>query len=349
MDHEPFINRCLELAAYGSGNTAPNPLVGAVIVHEGRIIGEGFHRKHGEPHAEVNAVNSVENKELLPKSTIYVSLEPCSHYGKTPPCAELILKYKIPQVVICNLDPHEKVAGKGIKLLTDNGVSVISKVLEKKGNWLNRRFFTYHKQKRPYIILKWAENQNGLMDRSRYIDQKGINWITSPETKSMVHKWRAEEQAILVGANTVLNDSPKLNTRLAEGRDPLRCVIDLNSKIGSNNHFFDPEIPTVIYTLKDIKIKNAEIVKLKDSTSILRQVLSDLHERNILSVIIEGGAFTLNSFIAENLWDEARILIGQNQWKKGLKSPSLNGELLESITIGVDKLKIIRNNDLPRA
>ncbi len=338
-----YMQRCLELAAKGLGNTESNPLVGAIIVHDHKIIGEGFHQKFGEAHAEVNAINAVNDKSLLKESTIYVSLEPCSHFGKTPPCAELILKSGIPKVVICNTDPHEKVAGEGIKLLEENGVEVIAGVLESNGLWLNRRFFTFHTKQRPYIILKWAENQHGFIDKLREVDDKGVNWITQPETKTITHQWRAEEQAILVGANTVLTDSPSLTVRQASGKNPLRIVIDPNSRIPQNHAFLNSEIETLIASYEPHSGIKARGLRLTHEVSVTTQVLNHLHILNINSLIVEGGASTLQHFINENLWDEARVLEGKNDWEKGLKAPTLTGLVSGDFQLGKDRLKIYKN------
>lgn len=342
MNHEFYMQRCLELAEKGLGNTSPNPLVGAVIVHNERIIGEGFHQKYGGPHAEVNAINSVEDKSLLKDSKIYVSLEPCSHFGKTPPCANLILESKISEVIICNKDPHEKVAGKGIEFLEKNGVKVSCGILEKKGEWLNRRFFKFHRTQLPYVILKWAQTQNGFMDKTRVENDKGVNWITHPETKTIVHQWRAQEDAILVGANTVINDSPALDVRHASGKNPLRLVIDPNNKIPDNHEFWNLNTSSVVFSkTKRVINSQTEFCLLNEIEDISNQVLKFLTNRNILSVIIEGGKATLESFIKERLWDEARVLTGKNDWTKGLKSPQVSGYEIEELKLNTDQIRII--------
>ncbi len=344
MTHEFYMQRCLELAKKGIGNVSPNPLVGAVIVHENQIIGEGYHQVCGEAHAEVNAVNSVTDKSLLPKSRIYVSLEPCSHFGKTPPCAQLILDTKIPEVIICNKDPHDKVAGKGIQLLKENGVKVSSGILEKQGEWINRRFFEFHRNEKPYVILKWAQNQNGLIDKNRISDQVGVNWITQPETKTLTHSWRAYEDAIVVGANTVINDAPSLDVRHASGENPLRVVIDPNGRIPDDHAFWKLDTPTlVIGREKRILTSHVDSIILTEKGSIAKQLLNELYQRGILSIMVEGGASTINSFITEGLWNEARILMGHNDWTEGLSAPTLNGIAVEEFTMGKDRVKIIRN------
>jgi len=245
--HEKYISRCIALAKNGLGTTYPNPMVGSVIVYDGKIIGEGWHKKAGEPHAEVNAINSVQDKSLLKKATIYVSLEPCSHFGKTPPCCDLIIKNKIPNVVIGTVDPNIKVAGNGIKKLIEAGIHVTIGVLEDECNELNKRFFTFHQKKRPYIILKWSESQDGYIAPLEKSEKKPV-WITNIYSRQLVHKWRTEEQAILVGTQTVIDDNPKLNARDWEGNDPVRLVLDQNNRIPEENAVFDNQIRTIVFT-----------------------------------------------------------------------------------------------------
>lgn len=342
MTHETFMNRALELAEKAKGLTSPNPLVGCVINIDNQIIGEGFHSEFGGPHAEVNAINSVSDKNLLKDATAYVTLEPCSHHGKTPPCAELLVKHNLKEVVICNTDPNSKVAGRGIKFLRKNGIKVVENVLSEKGEWLNRRFFTSHRKKRPYIILKWAQNQNGFMDKERTSDNPVNNWITTKELKSLTHVWRAQEDAILVGANTVLNDSPSLNLRHASRKDPLRIVIDLNGKIPEGHNFWKQELETISCSLKHRNLpKWIQQVNIRSKETVLSELLAHLHEMQINSLIVEGGAFTLQQFIEQNLWDEARILSAQNDWTSGLKAPEISGESLEEFRIGKNQIKII--------
>ena len=279
-----IMRRCLELAKLGMGYTAPNPMVGAVIVHEGKIIGEGYHHRYGEAHAEVNAIRSVKNVELLKSSTIYVSLEPCSHYGKTPPCADKIIEMGIPRVVVGSTDPHDKVNGKGIEKLRNAGIEVVTGVLEGECDFLNRRFFTYHRQGRPYIILKWAQTDDGFMDIDRDQNPDGKYWITRPETGVLVHKWRSEEQAILIGYNTYRNDQPQLTTRHYPGNSPKRYIMAQQP---------DSLSPIEGFTF------------LPDDLPI---AMKRLYDERILSVIVEGGRKTLDQFIGAGLWDEARIL-----------------------------------------
>ncbi len=306
---EFHMHACFELAEKGLGNVSPNPLVGCVIVHNGEIIGQGFHQKYGEAHAEVNAIASVENKNLLPESTLYVNLEPCSHYGKTPPCADLLIKHQVKKVVICNIDSNPKVGGDGIKKLENAGIEVITGILEQEGRFLNRRFFTYIEKNRPYVILKWAQTLDGFMDVERRENEKINYWITNPKSRNLVHEWRTQEDAILVGANTVLNDNPQLNVRFAEGKNPVRIVFDPQKQIQDKNlHIFDESQKTIIYT---DELQNGG----------LPFVMQDLRERKIQSVIVEGGKFTLESFIHAGLWDEMRIFTGNKKFGKGLTSP----------------------------
>ena len=260
--NEKYIRRCIELARNGLGTTYPNPLVGSVIVYDGKIIGEGWHKKSGESHAEVNAVKAVKDKSLLKKATIYVSLEPCSHFGKTPPCCDLIIKNNIPNVVIGTVDPNVKVAGNGIKKLIEAGIHVTVGVLEEECNALNKRFFTFHKKKRPFIVLKWAESQDGFIAPTEKLEKKPV-WITNQYSRQLVHKWRTEEQAILVGTQTAIDDNPKLNARDWSGKNPIRLVIDQNNRIEKNNHIFDNQAVTIVFS------KSIDTIKKENSWNIM--------------------------------------------------------------------------------
>ncbi len=336
------MKRCLELAAKGMGKVSPNPMVGAVIVHEGKIIGEGFHTGYGKPHAEVEAIRSVGNKDLLSSSTIYINLEPCNHFGKTPPCTDLILENKIPEVVVCNLDPNPMVSGKGIERLKENGVKVIQGILVEKGALLNRRFFTFHSKKRPYIILKWAETKDGFIDKTRTDNQPSINKISSQESHELSHYWRSEEDAILVGKNTVLNDNPKLTTRLSQGNDPIRIVLDNNLEIPKHFHIYDPESEVIILnSTKEEKNGNIHFHKMNSSPFRPEEICAFLHSQNILSVIIEGGAFTLQNFIDSGNWDEARIFTSIVNFGNGKKAPELNRISDTKVKSGSDELTLI--------
>lgn len=313
------------------GTTYPNPLVGSVIVYDGKIIGEGWHRKAGEAHAEVNAINSVKDKSLLSKSTIYVSLEPCSHFGKTPPCCNLIIEHKIPNVVIGTIDPFAKVAGNGIKKLMESGANVTVGILEEECNELNKRFFTFHQKKRPYIILKWAETADGFLSPEVKDEQKPI-WITNPYSRQLVHKWRSEEQGILVGTQTVVDDNPKLDVRNWTGNNPVRIVLDKNNRISKESHIFESSAKTLI-------IDNQAIDFYKN---VIRQIVAYLHKNEIQSVIIEGGRQTLQTFIDANLWDEARVFVGEEEFFSGTKSPVISGKIVRKSKIESDELLIYK-------
>lgn len=344
--HQIYMQRCLELAALGAGFVSPNPMVGAVIVYDGKIIGEGYHRRYGQKHAEVNAVNMVIEKfpdyaKLLTDATIYVSLEPCAHYGKTPPCADLIIKHKIPKVIVGCRDPFAQVDGKGIEKLQAAGVEVTVGILEEECRWLNRRFFTRLQQQRPYIILKWAQTTDGFFapaDGSQH-------WITGPESRKLVHQWRAEEDAILVGKNTVLADNPNLNVRYAEGNSPKRVIIDRRLELKNDLHVFDQTVETLIFneikTDIDGKIK---YISLEDFDRYVPQyMMYQLYMQDIQSVIIEGGAHTLGTFIKDGLWDEARIFTGPSILGNGGAAPAITGKNGHNYPVGADRLQIYYN------
>jgi diaminohydroxyphosphoribosylaminopyrimidine deaminase/5-amino-6-(5-phosphoribosylamino)uracil reductase len=345
---EKYMHRCIELAKNGLGTTYPNPLVGSVIVYNNKIIGEGWHKKSGEPHAEVNAVNSVKDKSLLKKSTIYVSLEPCSHFGKTPPCCDLIIENEIPNIVIGTVDPNIKVAGNGIKKLIEAGKNVTVGVLEAECMELNNRFFTFHLKKRPYVILKWAESQDGFIAPLKNLrkEQKPV-WITNEFSRQLVHKWRSEEQAILVGTNTVIDDNPKLDVRDWEGNNPIRIILDQNNRIPKDSHIYDNKVKTIIIS-NLAQVNNGENTTfdiIDFEQNLANQILKALYKHKIQSVIIEGGLKTLQTFIEENLWDEARIFIGNNCFGNGIKAPIIALKNIEKQSIGNDILIISRNND----
>ena len=331
---EKYIKRCIELAKNGLGTTYPNPLVGSVVVCNDKIIGEGWHRKSGEPHAEVNAINSVKDKSLLSKSTIYVSLEPCSHFGKTPPCCDLIISNNIPNIVIGTIDPFAQVSGNGIKKLVEAGRTVSVGILEKECNELNKRFFTFHNKKRPYIILKWAQSQDGFIAPVSK-EKKEPVWITNEISRQLVHKWRSEEQAILVGTNTALDDNPSLTTRDWTGNNPIRVVLDQNNRISKENHIFDSQAKTISIS-KDTFDFNK---------SVALEIAGYLFENTIQSVIIEGGRQTLQTFIDEGLWDEARVFIGNCNLKDGIKAPNISYNNIKKQHIQDDELLIFFNHD----
>lgn len=332
MNQEEFdlqmMQRCIQLAKNGNGNVAPNPMVGSVITRNNIIIGEGYHRKFGEAHAEVNAIKSVEDKELLKLSTLYVNLEPCSHHGKTPPCADLIIAHGIPRVVIGNIDPHVKVAGKGIEKLKNAGIEVKYGIAEKDCSKLNRRFFTFHKQKRPYIILKWAESADGYIDgaREKSADARPV-WLTNQLAKHLVHKWRSEEQAILVGRKTACLDNPALNIREWHGNDPIRILIDPELLTPNRHKIYDETSRVLIFNHKKSYFeKNREYIEMDKNESLCNQIRNALFERNIQSVIVEGGSNILNQFIDENCWDEIKRFVGNIHLTRGVKAPQFESK-----------------------
>lgn len=343
---EKYIKRCIELAENGLGTTYPNPLVGCVIVYENTIIGEGWHKKSGEAHAEVIAIESVKNKELLASSTLYVSLEPCSHFGKTPPCADLILKYKIPNVVIGTIDPNSKVAGKGIQKLKDSGVNVTVGILEKECNELNKRFFTFHKKNRPYIILKWAESSDGFISPKNKSEQKPV-WISNDYSRQLVHKWRSEEQAILVGTQTIMDDNPSLTVREWVGKNPIRVVIDKENSIDSSSNVLDNQAKTIVFSNNEVTSNSDTIqyIKINFDKNSTQVIVEKLYENNIQSIIIEGGRKTIQSFIDANLWDEARVFIGEIKLLEGTKAPEINRAINSKSGLKNDTLIIYRNDD----
>lgn len=332
--HEKYIKRCIELAKNGLGTTYPNPLVGSVIVYNNQIIGEGWHQKAGSPHAEVNVIQSVKDKSLLSKATIYVSLEPCSHFGKTPPCSDLIIANKIPNVVIGTIDPFAKVAGNGIKKLLEAGANVTVGIQEDECYELNKRFFSFHTKKRPYIILKWAESKDGFIAPHTRAIQEPV-WITNEVSRQLVHKWRSEEQAILVGTNTVLEDNPTLTTRNWSGNNPIRIVLDQNNKISKESHIFDNQAKTISISKNEIRFDD----------SLASNIASFLFEQEIQSVLIEGGTKTLQTFIDSNLWDEARVFKGAISFNKGIKAPEFNFASSNKTQLTEDELVTFRNHD----
>jgi diaminohydroxyphosphoribosylaminopyrimidine deaminase/5-amino-6-(5-phosphoribosylamino)uracil reductase len=344
---EIYMNRCIELAKQALGYVAPNPMVGAVVVYKDNIIGEGFHRIFGSHHAEAAAIESVRNKSLLKSSELYVNLEPCSHQGKTPPCAELIVKHKIPKVIIGTPDPNPLVAGKGIHLLKKNGVKVITGINEELCIELNRRFFMYHLHNRPYVILKWAQTRDGFIDLIRKPERPvEPNWITNELSRVLVHKWRSEEQAIMIGTNTVKFDDPILSTREWHGNNPLRIILDRNLSLTKNFKIFKSDIKTLIINEKtSFQDNNFEFIRLKFNGRLIHKIMHELFTRSIQSVIIEGGKLLLESFINANLWDEARIFTGNRDFHKGIQAPVLRGNSDVVAMIEDDQLLIHRNYD----
>lgn len=367
------MSRAIEIARNGLGTTAPNPMVGAVLVHDEKIIGEGFTSPFGGPHAEVNALGAIADKDLLKTATLYVTLEPCSHFGKTPPCADLLIDHKIPSVVIGLRDPHEKVAGKGIAKLKKAGIDVVTGVLEAKCREHQKRFLTFHEKKRPYIILKWAETADGFIapDTGERSENPEPFWISNALSRQLTHQWRCEEQAVLVGTNTVLEDNPRLDVRHWTGKNPIRIVLDRTLKINGDYHVLDGNVPTWVLTedrkasrfQRDSGVQEASRISAPSrhrkgpdtdiayrgmdfSKDIPQNIARILHGGNIQSVLIEGGARTLQTFIDAGLWDEARIFTGTSSFKKGLKAPVLSGKIIASKAIGSDRLKILRNEQM---
>lgn len=340
------MRRAIQLARNGVMGAAPNPMVGAVIVCDDRIIGEGYHRKCGGPHAEVNAVNSVRQPELLPESTIYVTLEPCSHYGKTPPCAQLLIDKKVRRVVVGCGDPNEKVNGQGIKMLRDAGIEVKVGVLEQECLALNPKFMTRHTKNRPYIILKWAQSSDGYIDRVREAgDGQPPVMFSTPITQAAVHKLRAECDAILVGARTAYLDNPSLSTRAWDGSHPLRLVLDLRASLPSGLKVFDGSLPTRVYVIEDIQplyFDQVDVVQLSDEY-IEEQIMADLVNQRVQSLIVEGGLHTLQRFIDAGLWDECRVEIAPISLENGVPAPQLKeAELLKSTHLDGHIIQLFR-------
>jgi diaminohydroxyphosphoribosylaminopyrimidine deaminase / 5-amino-6-(5-phosphoribosylamino)uracil reductase len=344
-NHEIFIQRCLELASNGLGRVAPNPMVGCVIVHDNLIIGEGFHNEFGGPHAEIHALNSVRNKELLPQSTLYVNLEPCCHHGKTPPCTERIIADGVRNVVIGMKDPFAKVSGKGIQILNETGINVSVGVMEDKCRLLNRRFIRFHESSRPYVILKWAQTLDGFIDKPRESDKPQINWITDEKTRILVHKWRTEEQAVMIGGNTARKDNPRLTVRDWSGKNPVRVVIDDTGTLDIGLHIFDEEADSIVFAPSQRKIgKRTKTIVTDFNKDALPFIMKSLHENNIQSVIIEGGRQLLTSIIESDLWDEARIFTGNCFFYRGVEAPKIIGHEYSIEHIGKDLLSTIIND-----
>ena len=323
-------------------------MVGCVIVKDNKVIGEGYTSAYGGNHAEVNAIKSVEDKSLLKDATLYVTLEPCNHYGKTPPCSDLIISSGIKNIVVGCVDPHEKVAGAGIQKLRDHGCKVVVGVLEKQCIEQNRRFFTYHKMKRPYIILKWAESSDGFIDIDRDVNsmkEAKPNWISNQYSRQIVHKWRAEEDAILIGTNTALKDNPKLTIRKWHGKNPVRVILDRNLKIPDTYAIYYNEAKTIILTEKNkASSKHIFYENLDFSKNIVQQICIILSKHKLLSVLIEGGSQTLQAFIDANVWDEARIFSGGSAFLSGISAPKISGDLISESMLQKDTLRILRNN-----
>ncbi len=337
------MQRCLELAEKGLGNVAPNPMVGALLVNKGRIIGEGFHEKFGEAHAEINAINSVSDKSLLKDSELYVSLEPCSHTGKTPACTSRIIELGITKVFIASLDPNRNVSGKGAELLRSKGVDVAEGVLKERADFLNRRFFMYHQKLRPYVILKWAQSSDGFIGP---VDGKSPIQISNEEALDLSHRWRTEEQGILVGSGTALSDNPKLNARRWIGKSPVRILVDRRLKLPPSSNLFDGTAKTLLITqMENLEGRNAQPIIFDEHqfNSLIPNIMYALYIQEIQSLIVEGGAKMLQSFLDSNLWDEVRIITSSKKLDQGLKAPSINLPVYATKKMEDNSLKIFFN------
>ena len=335
-NHKKYIQRTFYLAKKGIGKVAPNPLVGCVIVKNNKIIGEGYHKEYGDKHAEINAINNVSNKKEIEGSSVYINLEPCNHFGKTPPCSDALVKLKPKEVIISNKDPNPLTNGKSIKKLIDNNINVRSNILKEEGEELNKRFFKNQIKKLPFIILKWAQTSDGFIAKS----DGSSKWISNDISRTLVHKWRSEELGILVGAKTVNSDNPKLNVRSWDGKDPIRVIIDPNNRSSNKNDILSDTLPTLIYNKKrESKIQNKQFVRLLEFN--LLNILKDILSRGISSIMVEGGSFTLQSFIENNLWDEARVFVSDGKFKNGIKAPKI--KLSNPQKIGSDQLYLMKN------
>ena len=341
QNNEFYLNRCIKIAKKGIGKVSPNPLVGCVIINNNEIIGEGYHEKYGDKHAEVNAINNVKNKDQLKTSTLFVNLEPCCHHGKTPPCVDLIIKYKIPNVVIGSIDPFSKVQGKGIDKMREYGIKVTTNTLKEESENLNRRFFTFHNKKRPYIILKWAESSDGFIAPK---NQKEPFWMTNKESKKLTHQWRAEEDAILIGRITAEKDNPLLTVRETQGNNPIRILIDRNLKISKKLKIFNDDSKTIIFNDKISEYLNTNTFLKVNFNKIISNILKELYLQEVQSIIIEGGTKTIQSFINEDLWDEARIFSTEKILNDGVLAPKINGKLITKKKIKNNNLEIIISN-----
>lgn len=338
------MQRALQLAQKGLGFTAPNPMVGALIVHKEKIIGEGFTSPYGGSHAEVNALNQVKDPDLLKEATLYVTLEPCAHTGKTGPCSNRIIQDQLKRVVIGSLDPFKEVNGKGLQLLKEAKIEVLTGVLKEACDASHKRFFSHVNKKRPYIILKWAQSIDGFMDKERKTEEIGINWISNSNSKQWVHRWRGQEQAILIGKNTALTDNPNLTTRETYGKNPLRLIIDKKGELDFSFNLFSSDSPTWVFSQEKKSPKeNIRFIAIDFTKNILPQIMDHLYQEQIQSLIVEGGALTLQSFIQENLWDESRVFTGTLLCGKGIKSPEINKKTTNSKKIKSDQLNIYFN------
>jgi len=347
VDHELLMRRCLDLARLGKGTVSPNPLVGALLLYEGGILAENYHRQYGKAHAEVLVINEILQKygdrapEILSRSTLYVSLEPCSHHGKTPPCADLIVKYKIPRVIVAMTDPSDKVNGRGIARMRDAGIEVMVGVLKEEAEWVNRRFITQVRQNRPYIILKWAQTGDGFMAPADQVKK----WITGAEADQLVHRWRSEEDAILVGSGTALADNPKLDVREWKGRNPKRLLIDRSLRIPSSSCILDERAETIIFNEEKTEWRDGlKYIALENFGMYLPQQISyQLYLMDVQSLVVEGGIKVLNTFLEAGLWDEAQIFTSKTTWGSGRKAPIPQGKVWSKTRIGPDTLTQVLN------
>ena len=341
-----FMKRCLQLAKQGERRVAPNPMVGSVIVRNNKIIGEGYHQVYGGPHAEVNAINSVKEQSLLQEATLYVNLEPCAHFGKTPPCSDLIIEKKIPKVYIGTKDPYAEVAGKGIEKMQKAGIDVTVGMMEEQCMELNRRFFVFHKEKRPYIVLKWAQTADGFVDViPGNKDYGSPTWITNEMARIAVHKQRATESAILIGTNTALADNPSLTLRDWFGQQPLRIVPDRKHRLPKELNLFNGKAPTLTITKGDYPDeRSTQIISIDQDGNVITELLNYLYSEGILSIIVEGGPKMLQSFIDINLWDEAHVYTGQLCFGSGIKAPVFKASPVKFDRFYNSELKIYRNS-----
>jgi len=341
-----YMNRCLELAGRAEGYTRPNPMVGAVVVHNGKIIGEGFHLRAGEPHAEENAINSVTDKTLLPHSTLYVNLEPCSHYGRTPPCADLIIRSAIPRVVVGATDTSSKVAGRGIEKMRQAGVEVIIGIEEVKCRELNKRFFTWNEKKRPYVIMKWARSADGFIDFVRKDgDTAGPHWITGMAERVLVHRWRAAEDAILAGGATVRLDNPALDVRYWEGRNPVRIIVSRSGEIDRKAKIFFPTAEVILFTRNPgLSFPGVKVIVMQDDQDTIATILNTLYDMEIQSLFVEGGSQVIKAFVASGKWDEARRFTGRECFGAGITDPFPEMEPRLSQSFGSSTLEVAFND-----
>ncbi len=339
---EQFMQRCIELARNGAGTVSPNPMVGAVVVHDSKIIGEGWHRKAGEPHAEVHAINAVKDQQSLRKSTVYVSLEPCSHFGKTPPCSDLLVEKQVKRVVVGCTDPNPEVAGKGIEKLIRGGIEVVEGVLEKDCRHLNAKFFTFHQRQRPFITLKWAQTADGYMDKQRSADERGSFPISGKLAQVFVHKMRTEHDAILIGRQTAFIDNPGLSSRVFNGKSPRPLILDRHNKLPKNLKVLQNPA-TKHFVLKENVDESFPSIPISSEAHFILEVLSVCYKMNIQSVLVEGGAVIHQAFLNQDLWDELVVLESKQELQDGLKAPQLLSKPIKEEKLGEDQLKFYRH------